>query len=48
MNGITEDHSELDNKKLPVKPNDTSTKEEIEDLSVRMGNMTMQAPQSKE
>jgi hypothetical protein len=48
MNGITEDHSELDAKKLPVNTNDASTLEEIVDLSVRMGNMSMNAPQSKE
>jgi hypothetical protein len=48
MNGIIKDHSELDNKKLPLSTNDASTLEEIEDLSVRMGNMTMHAPQSKE
>jgi hypothetical protein len=48
MNGITEDHLELDNKKLPVNTNDASTLEEIEDLTVRMGNMSMHAPQSKE
>jgi hypothetical protein len=48
MNGITKHHSELDTKKLPVNTNDASTLEEIEDLTVRMGNMSMHAPQSKE
>jgi hypothetical protein len=47
MNGINKDHSELDTKKLPMNTNDASTLEEIEDLSVRMGNMSMHAPQTK-
>jgi hypothetical protein len=44
MNGITKDHSMHDNKNLPLNINDASTLEEVEDLSVMMGNMSMNVP----